>query len=230
MAEVRKAMQQVSRLWQELSAKQRYLVAGGGALTVIVLLLFVRQIASPTYKVLFSGLSPADSQSIAAQLAAKNIDHQLDPSGTAVSVPADQLDVARLEVASQGMPHSGRLGFEIFDKVSWGQTEFDEKVNYQRALEGEMERTIQQIRDVEAARVHLVLPSESVFIDRQRPAKASVVLKLRRGSLSGEAQTSIARLVAGAVDSLSPDNVAVIDADTNRPLGRPDGDTAGASL
>ena len=70
----------------------------------------------------------------------------------------DQLDTARLEVASQGMPHSGRLGFEIFDKVSWGQTEFDEKVNYQRALEGELERTIRGLRDVEAARVHLVLP------------------------------------------------------------------------
>jgi len=219
MAEVRKAMQQVSRLWQELSAKQRYLVAGGGALTVIVLILFVRQIASPTYKVLFSGLSPTDSQSIAAQLAAKNIPHQIDPAGTAISVPADQLDAARLEVASQGMPHSGRMGFEIFDKVSWGQTEFDEKVNYQRALEGELERTIQGLRNVESARVHLVLPSDSVFIDRKRAAKASVILKLSRGAISPDSQLSIARLVAGAVDELSPDNVAVIDADTNRPLG-----------
>ena len=108
-----------------------------------MLLIFVRQLASPNNKVLFSGLSPADAQSIAAQLAAKNIPHQIDPAGTEISVPTDQLDAARLEVASQGMPHSGRMGFEIFDKVSWGQTEFDEKVNYQRALEGELERTIQ---------------------------------------------------------------------------------------
>jgi len=230
MAEIRKAIEQVTRFWQELSGKQRLLLVGGGGLTVVILLLFVRQLATPSYKVLLNGLTPADAQSVASQLSAKNIDHQLDPSGTAVSVPADQLDVARLEVASQGIPHSGRLGFEIFDKVSWGQTEFDEKVNYQRALEGELERTIQELRDVETARVHLVLPADSVFIDRKRTAKASVILKLKRGSLSGEAQTSIARLVAGAVDSLSPDNVAVIDADTNRPLGRPDGDTAGASL
>ena len=182
--------------------------------------LFVRQLATPTYKVLLNGLTPADAQSIAAQLSARNIPHQIDQAGTTVSVPADQLDTARLEVASQGMPHSGRLGFEIFDKVSWGQTEFDEKVNYQRALEGELERTIQELRDVEAARVHLVLPAESVFVDRQRTAKASVILKLRRGSLSQEAQVSIARLLSGAVDGLSPDNVAVIDADTNRPLGQ----------
>ncbi len=129
MAEIRKAMQQLSQLWQEMSAKQRFLLTGGAALTLAVLLIFVRQLASPNNKVLFSGLSPADAQSIAAQLAAKNIPHQLDPAGPEISVPADQLDAARLEVASQGMPHSGRMGFEIFDKVSWGQTEFDEKVN-----------------------------------------------------------------------------------------------------
>jgi flagellar M-ring protein FliF len=221
MPEVHKAVEQLGQLWRELSAKQRYMVLGGGALTVALLLLFVRQVASPTYKVLFDGLTPADSQSIAAQLAAKNIPHQIDPAGTSVSVPADQLDTARLEVASQGMPHSGRMGFEIFDKASWGQTEFDEKVNYQRALEGELERTIQGLRDVESARVHLVLPSDSVFIDRQRAAKASVILKLKRGGISPDSQLSIARLVAGAVEELSPDNVAVIDADTNRPLGAP---------
>jgi len=221
MPEVRKAIEQLGQLWRELNTKQRYLVVGGGVLTLVLLLLFVRQVATPTYKVLFSGLTPADSQSIASQLAAKNIPHQIDPAGTTISVAADQLDTARLEVASQGMPHSGRMGFEIFDKVSWGQTEFDERVNYQRALEGELERTIQGLRDVESARVHLVLPSDSVFIDRQRTAKASVILKLRRGAISPDAQVSIARLVAGAVEDLSLDNVAVVDADTNRPLGVP---------
>ena len=161
MAEIRKAMQQFSHLWQEMSTKQRFLLMGGAALTLAVLLIFVRQLASPNNKVLFSGLSPADAQSIAAQLAAKNIPHQLDPAGTEISVPADQLDAARLEVASQGMPHSGRMGFEIFDKVPSELIQFDEKVNYQRALEGELERTIQGLRDVETARVHLVMPADS---------------------------------------------------------------------
>jgi len=135
MAELRKAIDQVICFWRELGGKQRLLLAGGAVATLVVLLVFVRQLATPSYKVLLSGLTPADAQSIAAQLAAKNIPHQLDSAGTTLSVPSDQLDAARLEVASQGMPHSGRLGFEIFDKVSWGQTEFDEKVNYQRALE-----------------------------------------------------------------------------------------------
>ncbi len=220
MAEVRKAIEQINLFWQELSLRQRFVLLGGGVVTLVLLGLFVRQLATPTYKVLLTGLTPSDAQAIAAQLSAKNIPHQLDQAGTTLSVPAEQLDAARLEVASEGMPHSGRLGFEIFDKVSWGQTEFDEKVNYQRALEGELERTIQELRDVETARVHLVLPAESVFVDRQRTAKASVILKLRRGALSPEAQVSIARLLSGAVDGLSPDNVVVIDADTNRPLGQ----------
>jgi flagellar M-ring protein FliF len=227
MAGINKALQQMSRLWQELSAKQRFLLVGGAGLTLAVLLLLVRQAATPTYKVLFSGLNPGDAQAMGAQLAAKNIPHEIDPAGTAISVPPEQIDAARLEVASTGMPHSGRLGFEIFDKVSWGQTEFDEKVNYQRALEGELERTIQELRDVETARVHLVLPSDSVFLDRQRSAKASVILKLRRGTLSPEARGSIARLVAGAVDELNPDQVAVIDADTNQPLSAPRSGPAG---
>lgn len=228
MSELRKGFDQVSRFWQELGGKQRLLLVAGGVLTIALLGLLVRQLATPTYKVLLSGLTPSDAQTIASQLAGKNIPHQLDPAGTTLSVPAEQLDTARLEIASQGMPHSGRLGFEIFDKASWGQTEFDEKVNYQRALEGELERTVQQLRDVESARVHLVMPTDSVFIDRKRTAKASVILKLRRGALSTTSQVSIARLVAGAVDGLEPENVAVIDADTNRQLGQTTGDAAGS--
>ena len=227
MDEVRKAIEQAKQFWQELTVRQRFLLAGGGALTLVVLLVFVRQAATPSYKVLLTGLTPADAQAMAAQLDVKNIKHQVDAAGTTLSVAADQLDAARLEVASEGIPHSGRLGFEIFDKTSWGETEFDEKVNYQRALEGELERTIQGLRDVESARVHLVLPADSVFIDRQRAAKASVILKLRRGALSPESQQVIARLVAGAVEGLNPDGVAVIDADTNRPLGGHSDETAG---
>jgi len=87
------------------------------------------------------------------ELAAKKIPYLIGPDGTSITVPADQVDAARLEVASHDAPHSGRIGYEIFDKVSWGQTEFDEKVNYQRALEGELERTIQTMSNVKSARV-----------------------------------------------------------------------------
>jgi flagellar M-ring protein FliF len=136
-----------------------------------------------------------------------------------VSVPADKLDAARLQAASQGQPHSGRLGFELFDKVSWGQTEFDEKVAYQRAMEGELERTIKTLADVDSARVHLVMPTDSVFLDRERSAKASVILKLKHNGLPKDAVLAISRLVSGAVDGLKPEDVAIIDADSDRSLG-----------
>ena len=113
-------------------------------------------------------MEPADAQALASRLAAKSISYQISPDGKTVSVPGDKVDSSRLEVASEGMPHSGRLGFELFDKLNWGQTEFDEKVNYQRALEGELERTIQTLRDVESVRVHLVIPKS--FNDAQQIA------------------------------------------------------------
>jgi flagellar M-ring protein FliF len=103
--------------------------------------------------------------------------------------------------------------------MSWGQTEFDEKVTYQRALEGELERTIETLDDVESARVHLVMPTDSVFLDRKRSAKASVILKLRGNGLSKDAVMAISRLVSGAVDSLKPEDVSIVDADSARSLG-----------
>lgn len=202
-----------------LNKKQRMMLAGSAVLTLAILLVFVKLIGKPDYKPLFTDLEQQDAQRLSTQLAAKKIPYEMSTDGKVLSVPADQIDAARIEVASDGMPHSGRLGFELFDKVSWGQTEFDEKVNYQRALEGELERTIQSLNDVQSARVHLVLPTESVFIARERPAKASVIIKTKRGELSDQSQMAISRLVAGAVDSLSPENVIVTDADTNRPLG-----------
>lgn len=202
-----------------LSVKQRALLIGATVVTVAVLAVFVHIIGTPDFKPLVTGMEAADAEALGAKLAAKNIQYQISADGKTVSVPSDQVDASRMEVASDGMPHSGRLGFELFDKVNWGQTEFDEKVNYQRALEGELERSIQTLKDVDSVRVHLVMPTQSVFIDRERKAKASVILKLKSGRLSEETQMGIARLVSGAVDGLSPDDVTVIDADTNRPMG-----------
>ncbi len=202
-----------------LSGKQKLLLIGAVVLTIGVLAAFTRLISTPDYVPLMTGMEASDAQALGAKLAAKNIPYQLSADGKGVNVPSDKVDSSRMEVASDGMPHSGRMGFELFDKLNWGQTEFDEKVNYQRALEGELERSIQTLRDVESVRVHLVLPTDSVFLDRERAAKASVILKLRSGRLPEETQLGIARLVSGAVDKLSPENVTVIDSDTNRPLG-----------
>lgn len=220
-------MDRIKLFWEGLRPQQRIYLGVGLGITLAIAAFFVKMISTPDYKTLMTGLEAADAQTISAQLAAKKIPYVVSPDGTSISVPKDNLDAARLEVASHDSSHSGRIGFEIFDKVSWGQTEFDEKVNYQRALEGELERTIQTMSNVKSARVHLVMASDSVFLDRERGAKASVTLRLRRGSLSRDELSSISRLVAGAVDELKPGDVAIVDADSNQSLGQGNGSVNG---
>lgn len=221
------ALERVKAFWGRLTPKQRMFLAGSVVVSLAVAGVLIRLITAPNYKPLISGLDPEDVQSMTAQLAAKKIPYEIGPDGTSIRVAADQVDDARLEIASHDVPKSGRIGFEIFDKASWGQTEFDEKVNYQRALEGELERTIQSIRNVKSARVHIVMASQSVFSDRERGAKASVTLHLRHGALSRDEVGQIARLVAASVDELDPKDVVITDADGNRTLGG-SGDAGGA--
>lgn len=203
-----------------LKPRHRAMFAGAAVLVAAVLWIFVRMIASPDYKTLYSGLKPDESNGIAAKLSARGISYQISPDGTSISVPSDQLDRGRLETASQGLPKNARLGFELFDTPNWMGTDFTDKVNYQRALEGELERTIQTMGEVESARVHLVMPQESLFIDRQQEGKAAIILKTR-GEISETKQFGIAQLVASAVDKLKAENVTVLDADTGRPLSHP---------
>jgi flagellar M-ring protein FliF len=212
-------VEQMKQFWGSRTGLQKGLLLGGAGATALILTLFVRLIAVPDYKPLYKDLDPADAQTLATQLDSQNISHEVSADGKEISVPADKLDAARMMTATQGQPHSGRMGFELFDKMSWGQTEFDEKVAYQRALEGELERTIQTLADVQQARVHLVLPTDSVFLDRQRSAKAAVIVRLRHNGLSKEAVVAITRLVSGAVDELKPEDVSIIDADSERSLG-----------
>src|ERR1700678_133351 len=177
---------QAQQFWASRSKRQKTLLGAGAAASGLVGSLFASLLGSPDYKPLYSGLEAADVQTLSAALDAQSIQPQTSADGKTISVPADKLDVARMQTASQGSPRSGRMGFELFDKMSWGQTEFDENVTYQRALEGELERTIETLGDVESARVHLVMPTDSVFIDGKRSAKASVILKLRHNGLSKE--------------------------------------------
>src|SRR5580698_5019613 len=191
MPGINNIVEQLKHFWATRTGRQRMFLLGGAGATVLLLTLFVRLLSTPDYKPLFKDLEPADAQALATQLAAQNIPHQLSPDGKTVSVPADKLDAARMQTAEQGQPHSGRMGFELFDKMTWGQTEFDEKVAYQRALEGELERTIGTLADVEQARVHLVMPTDSVFLDQKRSAKAAVILRLRHNGLSKDAVVAI---------------------------------------
>src|SRR5580698_672450 len=167
----------------------------------------------PDWRILFTGLDGKDAQQVAQELAAAGIPYQTTNDGEGIQVPAEMLDKARMEVAAKGMPQTGRLGFELFDKPNWVGSEFDERVNYQRALEGELEHTIGTLGVVKSARVHLVLPQASLFSSEEKTAKASVVLKLKRASVDPEQADAIRSLVAGSVENLSVDQVTLVDAD-----------------
>ncbi|MGH9403890.1 MAG: flagellar basal-body MS-ring/collar protein FliF [Terriglobia bacterium] len=201
-----------------LTARQRILIALSLIAVAGSLWVFVSLLGRGDYKVLYSGLDPAEANNIVKRLAQENISSQLSSDEKTLSVPEERMEKARLDMASEGFPQSGRLGFEIFDRPNWGESDFAEQVNYQRALEGELERTIQDLNDVEAVRVHLVLPHDSLFTEQQRQAKASVLVKLRNGRLSDRSLKAITFLVASAVDTLDPGNVTVIDADGNVPI------------
>jgi len=170
-------------------------------------------VGRPDWRVLFSGLDGKDVQQVSQELAAAGIPYQTTADGAGVQVPAELLDKARMEAAAKGMPQTGRLGFELFDKPNWVGSEFDERVNYQRALEGELEHTIGTLGVVKSARVHLVLPQASLFAAEEKVAKASVVLKLKRASIDPEQADAIRSLVAGSVENLSVDQVTLVDAD-----------------
>jgi flagellar M-ring protein FliF len=156
---------------------------------------------------------------MAQVLTQAQIPFDLAANGTTIRVPLGQLDKARLATAAKGGPRSGRMGFELFDKPNWVGSEFDEQVNYQRALEGELEHTVATLADVQSARVHLVMPHDSLFRDQERPAKAAVVLTLRHRALADGEDEAIRNLVASAVDGLSPAQVSLMDSTGHLPLG-----------
>ncbi len=213
-------LQRLKQFFEGLTVNQRLLLMGGAALVGGTLWIFVTLLGQPKFVTLYSGLRSDESENLASRLAAKNIAYQLSPDGGSLLVADDKLDAARLETAAAGLPRSARLGFELFDTPNWAGSDFTEKVNYQRALEGELERTLATLSEVEAVRVHLVMPQESLFTEQQHDAKAAVILKTRGGHLSEQSQLAIPQLVASAVDRLRPENVTVVDADSNTPLLR----------
>jgi flagellar M-ring protein FliF len=203
------AMQPGSRNWAVVSALLLAALVGG-------LLWYALR---TDWRTLYADLDTEDARQITQILTQAQIPYQATPNGTGIEVPAANLDKARLATAAKGGVKSGRMGFEIFDKPNWVGSEFDEQVNYQRALEGELERTVGSLADIESARVHLVLAHDSLFREQERPAKASVVIKLRQRSLADGEPDAIRNLVASAVDGLTPDRVVLVDAAGHVPLG-----------
>lgn len=187
------------------------------------------------YRVLFSELNGEEAAKVVERLTADNVDYKLQDGGRTILVPLDSTDSLRLRFAGEGMPTSGRIGFEIFDKVAFGQTEFLEHVNYRRALEGELARTISSLSEVQAARVHIAMQKESLFGAKEQPAKASVTLTLKGSrALPPQAAASITNLVAASVEGLRPEQVVIIDSHgrslARGAMGRDDGAMAGVDL
>jgi flagellar M-ring protein FliF len=205
--------------WAEMQPVQRSWSVVAAALIVALLGGLIWYATRPDWRTLYADLDPEDARQTSQVLTQAQIPFEPTTDGTGIQVPAAQLDKARLVTAAKGGVKSGRMGFEIFDKPNWVGSEFDEQVNYQRALEGELEHTVGSLTDVESARVHLVMPHDSLFREQDRPAKASVVIKLRHRSLADGEPDAIRNLVASAVDGLTPDHVVLVDAAGHLPLG-----------
>ena len=229
-------MDEIKRLFASLNTKQRF--------TIFVIVLgvaagivwFSKWQHERDFRPLYTSLSPEDAGAMVQKLKEKSVEYRVSDSGTSVLVPEERLAELRLEMASLGLPKTGRIGFEIFDKTNFSVTDFAEHVNYRRAIEGELERSIMSLAEVEQARVHVTFPKESVFLENREAAKASVLVRLRAGAqLSSQNVAAITHLIASAVEGLSPESVSVVDMRGNllnrsrRTLGD-DGGSSAASL
>lgn len=200
------------RLTSTLSATQLASLAAVFVAVVGILVGTAYYINTPTYAVLFSDMDSESASAVVTKLKAAKVEYVLDEGGRTVRVPNGRIDELRLDLSSQGMPSSGRIGFEIFDRTAFGTTEFLEHVNYRRALEGELARTISTISEVQSARVHIAMAKESLFAADTQQAKASVVLKLRGNKpLAAQTIAGITGLVASSVEDLRPESVVVLD-------------------
>jgi flagellar M-ring protein FliF len=171
---------------------------------------------APDYKVLYSNLSDQDGGAIITALQQANIPYKFSDGGGAILVPSEQVHEMRLRLASQGLPKSGSVGFELMDNEKFGISQFAEQVNYQRALEGELERTIESLSTVKSARVHLAIPKPSVFVRDHEAPSASVLVNLFPGRVLDEGQvTAITHMVASAVPEMPPRGVTIVDQDGN---------------
>lgn len=187
--------------------------------------------SAPEYRVLFSNLGDKDAGAIVAQLSQMNVPYRYTEGGGAILVPADKVHDARLKLATQGLPKGSIAGFEVMDNSKFGITQFQERVNYQRALEGELTRSIQGLSAVQDARVHLALPNQNGFFREQQKPSASVIVDLHPGRMLDRAQIAgIVHLVASSVPELTPESVSVLD-DSGKLLSQsPDGSNSPVDL
>src|SRR5512147_1441096 len=208
--------QQFTSYWKKQSLGKQITMVSLILAAAILIPVLVNWAGTPSYSVAYTGLSEEDASQIVQKLDENNISYQLKNSGT-IEVPNDQVYSVRLLMAREGLPQSSTVGYELFDGTNTlGMTEFSQQVNYQRAIEGELERTIGSLEAVKAVRVHLVLPEKSLLSTDQALATASVTIQVNPGrTLDGDQVRSITHLVASSVEGLKPENVVVVDTEGN---------------
>jgi flagellar M-ring protein FliF len=219
--DLRKIPDQLIDFWKRLDKRQKILLIGGSIGITLLLILSIWLYNQANWGLLYRGLDEQTTGQIVQYLKEQKIPYKVEMDGS-IYVPKDKVPEIRMEIASKGLIGGGGPGFELFDKEKMGLTEFQEKVTYQRALEGELARTIMGIKGIKSARVHLALPKETLFIEEEKPPKASVLIELKPGyQLTSSQIKGIVNLVSGAVPKLDPKNVAVIDANTGKSLYTP---------
>ena len=195
-----------------IRANPRIPLMMGGAAAVAIVVALVLWAKAPDYRVLYSNLADQDGGAIVTQLTQMNIPYRFSDNGSAIMVPADNVYDLRLRLAQQGLPKGGAVGFELLDQEKFGISQFSEQVNYQRALEGELARTIETLGPVKSARVHLAMPKPSLFVREQKSPSASVTLSLEPGRALDEGQiNAVVHMVSSAVAGLPPGNVTLVD-------------------
>jgi len=203
---------QFKQLFDKLTSTQKIMLVSITVVTVLsiaALMIFINQ---PQYTILYSDLSSSDASAVRDQLQDAKVTYQLRDGGTTILVPKDRVYDLRLQLAAEGIPSQVGAGYEIFDRTNLGMSDFVQKLNYRRALEGELSRTISNIAEVEQARVHVVIPEPALFKEDENETTASVVLKMKSRSRLEEGQVKgISVLVSSAVEGLEPENVTILD-------------------
>ena len=212
LAQLTVHLERVLAWWKSLPPEQQRKLAFSAAGAFLLLTAFTWTMTRTEYERLYTGLSEAEAGAVVERLDELEIPYRLERNGTTILAPSKRIDDIRLLLAKEGMPQSGRLGFELFDQSSFGATEFAEQVNFRRAIEGELERTIGSMDEIRSARVHVSLPKRSVFLENEEAAKASIVLEFEPGrNLDPEGVRAVERLAASAVEGLEPARVTVMD-------------------
>ncbi len=209
---IRQILLQLQNLFKSISIGKRIalLILAVGFVAGFVFLM--NWAGNPEFHPLYTNLDANDAGTILNRLKEQKIPYRLSANGSTLLIPQEKIYEIRMELASEGLPHGGIIGFELFDNTKLGMTEFAQNVNYQRALQGELVRTINGFEEVDSCRVHIVMPEKSLFLKDEEPASASVVLKLRHGKwLTQQQVQGIVHLVSSSVSRMGPDNVTVVD-------------------